>query len=112
MTTTEPTADELAGMAWWNSLDKSERAYWLAEARSAVPAEAWATYQSRPRYTVTEHPTALGGGWSLKLYLGNEEMGGGVFPPDPEAESPEQALLWAYNDAAAEGEEWVLSRQP
>ena len=42
MTTTEPTADELAGMTWWNSLDKSERAYWLAEANTAVPAEAWA----------------------------------------------------------------------
>ncbi len=50
MTTTEPTADELAGMAWWNGLDKSERAYWLAEARSAVPAEAWATYQSRSNW--------------------------------------------------------------
>ena len=45
MTTTEPTADELAGMDWWNSIDKAERAFWLAKAGTAVPAEAWAEYQ-------------------------------------------------------------------
>lgn len=71
-----------------------------------------ATDNGQPRYTVTQRPAALGGGWTLKLFDENgEEMGGGVFPPDPEAESPEQAMLWAYNDAAAEGDEWVQSRQ-
>ena len=113
MTTTEPepTAADLAGMEWWNSIDEDERAYWLAEANTAIAAEAWAEYQRRPRYTVTQRPEALGGGWSLKLYLGDVEMGGGVSPPDAEAESPEQALIWAYNDAAEAGDEWVQSRQ-
>ncbi|RWB51883.1 MAG: hypothetical protein EOQ42_24755 [Mesorhizobium sp.] len=41
----EPTPDETAGMVWWNSLAESDRAAWLARADSAVPADAWATYQ-------------------------------------------------------------------
>ena len=66
----------------------------------------------QPRYTITQRPASLGGGWSLKLFdEDGEEMGGGVFPPDEAAESPEQSLLWAYNDADAEGSEWVQSRQ-
>ncbi|RWC69652.1 MAG: hypothetical protein EOS71_27635 [Mesorhizobium sp.] len=40
-----PTADEIAGMQWWNSLTEAERANWLARADSAVPAEAWAAYK-------------------------------------------------------------------
>lgn len=64
----------------------------------------------QPRYTVTERSADLGGGWSLKLYMGNVEMGGGVFPPEDGAESPEQAAIWAYNDAIEEGEDWLQSR--
>ena len=86
MSTTERD-DDLAGMGWWNAIDEAERAHWLTEAGTAVPAEAWAEYQRRPRYTVTQRTTALGGGWTLKLYQGGEEMGGGVFPPDAEAKS-------------------------
>ena len=66
---------------------------------------------SEPRFTITERPTALGGGWTLKLFDENgEEMGGGVFPPEEGAESPQQALIWAYNAAADTGYEWVESR--
>ena len=32
------------GVDWWNLLQEPERAHWLAVARSAVPAEAWAAY--------------------------------------------------------------------
>ena len=63
----------------------------------------------QPHYTVTQRPASLGGGWTLKLWIGNEEMGGGVFPPDEAAESPAQALLWAYNAAANTGDDWVQS---
>jgi hypothetical protein len=38
--------DAEAGMAWWNELTKYERAFWLAEARSAVPAQAWEAYKA------------------------------------------------------------------
>ena len=44
-----PTADEIAGMQWWNSLTEAERADWLARADSAVPAEAWAAYKRQGR---------------------------------------------------------------
>ncbi|MER8874504.1 hypothetical protein NKI04_32395 [Mesorhizobium sp. M0814] len=44
-----PTADEMAGMLWWNSLTEAERADWLAWADSAVPAEAWAAYKRQGR---------------------------------------------------------------
>ncbi|MER8524179.1 hypothetical protein NKH56_33640 [Mesorhizobium sp. M1076] len=43
------TADEIAGMQWWNSLTEAERADWLARADSAVPAEAWAAYKRQGR---------------------------------------------------------------
>ena len=39
-------ADALVGMAWWNGLSQSERAYWLDVAGSACPAAAWAAFQS------------------------------------------------------------------
>ena len=41
----EPTADELAGMAWWNGLSEVERAYWLGVAGSAIVAEAWRAFK-------------------------------------------------------------------
>jgi hypothetical protein len=40
----EPSADERAGMNWWNSLPESERATWLAKAQSAKPSDAWAAF--------------------------------------------------------------------
>ena len=39
-------ADALVGMAWFNGLSRSERAYWLDVAGSACPAAAWAAFQS------------------------------------------------------------------
>lgn len=36
-----PTADELAGMAWWNGLSEADRLLWCRLALTAVPAEAW-----------------------------------------------------------------------
>lgn len=44
-----PTADEIAGMQWWNSLTEAVRSDWLARADSAVPAEAWAAYKRQGR---------------------------------------------------------------
>jgi hypothetical protein len=38
------TADERAGMAWWNGLTEAG-AYWLRVANTAIPAEAWAAYK-------------------------------------------------------------------
>lgn len=41
----KPTADEAAGIAWWNGLSEADRAAWLKGAGSAVPAEAWAAFK-------------------------------------------------------------------
>jgi hypothetical protein len=63
------------------------------------------------RYRIDPRPAELGGGWHLHLYDGLEEMGGGVFPPvEGMEEDPEEANLSAYNDAVAEGEDWISSR--
>lgn len=43
------TDDELAGMRWWNGLPVSDRAHWLAEAGSAVVAEAWEAFKRARR---------------------------------------------------------------
>jgi len=42
----QPTADERAGMAWWNDLSEAARLYWLRQAgdRGRV-ADAWIVYQ-------------------------------------------------------------------
>lgn len=56
------------------------------------------TYEIQPR------PEGLGGGWSLKLFEGGEEMGGGVFPP---IESDDPTFDQAYQDAIDEGENWT-----
>lgn len=42
-----PTADERAGMAWWNGLPEHERAFWMAAAQTPSPAVAWAHFQQR-----------------------------------------------------------------
>ena len=39
-------ADALVGMAWFNGLSPSERAYWLEVAGSTAPADAWRAFQS------------------------------------------------------------------
>lgn len=45
----EPTADDLAGIRWWNLLDESHRAFWIRQAGSAVVADAWAAFKRRQR---------------------------------------------------------------
>ncbi len=42
----QPTADERAGMAWWNALTEAARLYWLRRAGdTGRVADAWAAYQ-------------------------------------------------------------------
>src|SRR5664279_3219081 len=38
------SADETAGMEWWNAMSEDQRAYWFREANTAIVAEAWAYY--------------------------------------------------------------------
>lgn len=55
----EPTDDERAGIAWWNTLAESERARWLAAANSAKPADAWAAFKAeRDRIVRDERPAS------------------------------------------------------
>lgn len=57
------------------------------------------------RYDIEPRSAKLGGGWSLKLFDGSDEMGGGVFP---RVETPDQPHYdQAYQDALEEGEQWV-----
>lgn len=35
------TADDLAGVQWWNQLPEAERAFWLCAAETAIPWCAW-----------------------------------------------------------------------
>lgn len=46
-TTTTPhtIGDDLAGLAWFNGLTDGERAFWLGQAASAVPAAAWSAFK-------------------------------------------------------------------
>jgi hypothetical protein len=37
----KPTADEIAGMAWWNNLSERERSSALQLAKANTAAEAW-----------------------------------------------------------------------
>lgn len=40
------TADEAAGMEWWNALHDEARRYWMAQAgNTGVVADAWAAYK-------------------------------------------------------------------
>ena len=40
-----PLTQEELGMRWWDRLTERERADWLRRADSAVPADAWVTFQ-------------------------------------------------------------------
>ena len=45
----EPTANETAGITWWNSLPETMRLYWCELAGSYVAADAWAHFKrARP----------------------------------------------------------------
>ena len=39
------SADEAAGMEWWNALTEEQRAYWLDVANTAIVGEAWAYHK-------------------------------------------------------------------
>ena len=41
----KPTADDLTGIAWWNSMTEPERAYWLQRAKADAPKQAWEHYK-------------------------------------------------------------------
>ena len=41
----KPTADDLAGIEWWNGLTEQRRAYWCSVARTATPQHAWDYYK-------------------------------------------------------------------
>ena len=65
------------------------------------------------RYEIEPRPAELGGGWRLRLFAGEKEMGGGVFPPayygpDCDSDAAEQA---AYADAWTTGKNWLASRE-
>lgn len=45
-----PDAGTDNGMTWWNASSEQERAHWLMVATSAVPADAWRTYQLAQAY--------------------------------------------------------------
>ena len=49
-------------------------------------------------FEVSPRSEAVGGGWNLKLYLGKEEMGGGVFEPGDEgyAAAYSEGFAWQY----------------
>ena len=55
----EPTADELAGIEWWNSMSEPRRADWLQLADSARPADAWAEFKRR---SLDDQPEATSAG--------------------------------------------------
>ena len=41
----EATADEAAGMQWWNNLTEAQRARWAKRAGTGVVADAWALFK-------------------------------------------------------------------
>jgi hypothetical protein len=46
----KPTADELAGIAWWNGLTEEQRRAALEAANTATAAEAWAHHLRLERW--------------------------------------------------------------
>ena len=92
------------------------------------------------RYQIDPRPESLGGGWKLKLYEDEVEVGGGVFPTGDDDDlagmawfnelSEAERLYWlnasgsavaaeargaflrdeAFQDAQKEAEDWVNSR--
>lgn len=65
------------------------------------------------RYEIEPHPAAMGGGWRLRLFDGEKEVGGGLFPPilyGPEFDD-EAASRLARADAQKVGENWVIAME-
>lgn len=59
-------------------------------------------------YEIDPRPAELGGGWRLRLLADGEEMGGGVFPPEPG--EPADVAAMAYADALQVAQDWIASR--
>lgn len=66
----------------------------------------------RYSYEINPRPAELGGGWRLRLLEGDQEVGGGVFPPDESvSDNPKEALQAAFEDAEATAYEWLDARE-
>jgi hypothetical protein len=66
----------------------------------------------RYSYEINPRPAELGGGWRLRLLDGDQEAGGGVFPPDENvSDNPKEALQAAFEDAEATAYEWLDARE-
>lgn len=46
--------DPQDGVVWWNSIPEQDRAHWLEVAKSAVPADAWISFQRAEAYADAE----------------------------------------------------------
>lgn len=65
---------------------------------------------ARHCYQIDKRPAELGGGWRLRLMEDGEEVGGGVFPLNPDEPDIEKAKSDAYDEALDEGQAWLASR--
>ncbi len=61
-------------------------------------------------YEIDQRRAEVGGGWRLRLIEDGQEVGGGVFPVDPNADDQEQELSDCHADALGEAEAWLSSR--
>ncbi|WP_247394670.1 hypothetical protein [Ralstonia pseudosolanacearum] len=57
-------------------------------------------------YTIDPRPAELGGGWRLKLFEGDQEVGGGVFPADANAD-PHAGIAWFNGLPESERARWL-----
>ena len=58
------------------------------------------------RYEVTERAIKLGGGWNVKFYDGEIELGGSVFPADPQSD-PRAGMDWWNALSETERTQWM-----
>lgn len=58
------------------------------------------------RYEIDPRSTELGGGWRLKLFEDDEEVGGGVFPADANAD-PHAGMAWFNRLLESERARWL-----
>lgn len=62
------------------------------------------------KYKIDQRGLEVGGGWRLKLFENDIDVGGGVFPLAEYTFAGENADVEAYNDALAEATRWLASR--
>lgn len=60
------------------------------------------------RYEIDPRPAELGGGWRLRLLEDGQEVGGGVFPADRDAE-PQRGMGWFNELTEAERGRWLVT---